>query len=46
MVAAASSATGAKRSQPDGMSSGLTGNIYGQDIEAAGVHSKVNNPYT
>lgn len=46
MVAAASGATGGQPSKSDGMTSGLTGNIYGQDVEAARVHSKVNNPYT
>ena len=28
----------------DGMSSGLTGNIHGQDVEAAAVHSKIQPP--
>ena len=42
MAAAASGVTGGQGSKSDGMKSGLTGNIYGQDVEAAKVHSKVN----
>ena len=40
MAAAAAGLSGAKDSNPDGMKSGLTGNIYGQDVEAAKVHTK------
>jgi len=49
MVSAASGTTGGvgvDNRSPDRMSSGLVGNIYGQDIEAAKVHSKVNNTFT
>lgn len=42
MAAAASGVSGVQGSKSDGMKSGLTGNIYGQDVEAARVHSKVN----
>ena len=41
MAAAASGVIGSHGSKSDGMNSGLTGNIYGQDVEAAKVHSKV-----
>ena len=40
MAAAAAGLSGAKDSNSDGMKSGLTGNIYGQDVEAAKVHTK------
>jgi hypothetical protein len=41
MAAAASSVVGGKGSDSDGARSGLTGNIYGQDVEAAKVHSSM-----
>jgi len=44
MAAAAAGIAGAKGSNPDGMKSGLTGNIYGQDVEAAKVHSSSKMP--
>ena len=46
MAAAASGVVGGKVSDSDGMNSGLTGNIYGQDVEAAKVHSNLKTWFT
>ena len=42
MVAAASGMMGSKGEPSDGSKSGLTGSIYGQDVEAAKLPSKGN----
>ena len=42
MVAAASGMVGSKGAPSDGDKSGLTGSIYGQDVEAAKLPSKGN----